>query len=242
MSSITEYDQKRFLERIKSIYSIDSYLSGDKVHHSRSTWIDSLDVLNSFFGYDIIDSKLVSYVQGRIEIALLMEKNYRPGVHLAILLFHSRPHRQFHDGHVVQIEFGEGSHTHQIIEKLFDIQTCATVVQMSEYDILEYLADDNDMYDLLYGVFMQDFNPMRFGINQNEYFIDPTIGNIHQEHDCCDNEINHHIIQIEKQSKTSVTENPIADYYAGLNLQIHHSEPNISSYWNMNLNCLNQKN
>jgi hypothetical protein len=158
-------------------------------------------------------------------VTLLLELNYRPGIHLAIFIIYMNLHRQFHDGHAVQIEFGDKSHTHQNIERLFDLKKPGTqVVQMSEYDMLTFLADDDNYADLLYGCFINNFNPIRFSHTRQGYFVDEFAENIHEKHECYYNEI------------------LIADYYAGLNLEIPQSEPNISSYWNMNLNCLHQKN
>lgn len=71
---------------------------------------------------------------------------------------------------------------------------------------------------------INNFDPIRFSHTKQGYFVDEFAENIHEKHECYYNEI------------------LIADYYAGLNLEIPQSEPNISSYWNMNLNCLHQKN
>ena len=146
------------------------------------------------------DDRRVLPFAGQLEVSLLMQDNYRPGVHAAIFFVYLTPHRKFHDGHMIQIEFSEGSNTHQNIDRLFDTNTHAIVSQASQYQILGFLADDHEAMDLLYSCFMDDeFNPRRYsyavvvprpddenfdnGEEEYEYIVDPNANNEHRCHD-----------------------------------------------------------
>lgn len=191
-----------FSRRQNLINNTRNYHTGHVIHHGLSIQMFDPYDWYALFGNEDLPPDLVSYAEesircfqdgtsdgGNLEVTLLMEQNFnRPGRHLAVFLIHLTPHRQFYNGHVVQIEFDEGSFIHQMIERLFDIQTNAIVVQMSEYDVLKYLADEDEMLDLL-DTFLYGFNPMRFGINDYGYIVDPQAGNIHVFHDCHVNEL-----------------------------------------------------
>ena len=191
-----------FLRRQNLINNTRNYHTGHVIHHGLSIQMFDPYDWYALFGNEDLPPDLVSYAEesircfqdgtsdgGNLEVTLLMELNFiRPGRHLGIFLIHLTPHRQFYNGHVVQIEFDEGSFTHQMIERLFDIQTNAIVVQMSEYDVLKFLADEDEMLYLL-DTFLYGFNPMRFGINDYGYIVDPEAGNIHPFHDCQVNEL-----------------------------------------------------
>jgi hypothetical protein len=78
---------------------------------------------------------------------------------------------------MIQMEFGNGSHTHQTVCRIFDVGGRAIVLQATEYQMLRYLADDDEAMDLLHSCFLQpDFAPMRFTFVQpdlnddNEYY------------------------------------------------------------------------
>jgi hypothetical protein len=191
-----------FWRRQALINNTPDYPTGDHIHHGRTIQMVDQHDWYALFGNEILHPDLVSYAEhsmqcfeqgipdgGELEVTLLMERDFnRPGRHLAVLLIHLTPHRQFYNGHVVQIEFDEGSFTHRTIERLFDLQTNAIVVQMSEYDVLKYLADEYEMLDLL-DTFLHGFNPMRFGINDYGYIVDPQAGNMHIFHNCHVNEL-----------------------------------------------------
>ncbi len=172
---------------------------------------------NELFGREILNPALREYAQasidwandetntllfaGQMEVSLLMQENFRPGVHIAIFFIYLGPHRQFYDGHAIQMEFGEGSHTHQIVARLFDVTDRAIVQQATEYQILGYLADDDETLDLLHSCFLQpDFRPMRFVLvepNLNHvdvddysyYIVNQNAGDHHRWHDFADGDI-----------------------------------------------------
>ena len=155
-----------------------------------------INIWNELFGNEIIAPDFQAYVTasldfvsdetnttsfaGQIDVALLMQENYRDRVHLAVFFVYLSPHREFHDGHMIQIEFGEGSHTHQTINRLFDTATHAIVLQATEYQMLNFLAVHADTLDLLYNCFLNDFNPMRFSYVDGHYIVDPEANDIHR--------------------------------------------------------------
>jgi len=140
---------------------------------------------NALFGAEQLEPILRDYAQaaieyaqdetgtlpfaGQMEVSLIMQENYRRGIHLAIFMVHLSPHRRFYDGHIIQKEFSEGSRTHQIINRLFDTNTRAAVLQATQYQFLEYLADYDEALDLINDCFTDpDFTTMRFS-----YVADP---------------------------------------------------------------------
>jgi hypothetical protein len=173
--------------RSAAINNTPAYYTGDRVHHLRTIQMPDHELWVQLFGNEILNPLLVNYAQasldavndqtntlrfaGQMEVSLLMQENFRPGVHLASFVVHMTPHRQFRDGHLIQMEFGEGSHTHQTVSRIFGLNDYgnAMVSQATEYQILEYLADDDDAMELLHSCFLQlDFAPMRFA------FVEPV--------------------------------------------------------------------
>lgn len=165
--------------RAAAINNTDGYRTGNRIHHLRTIQMHDPTVWNQLFGREILDPVLRDYAQasmdwandqthtrlfaGQMDVSLLMQENYRPGVHVAIFFIHLSPHRRFRDGHMIQMEFGNGSHTHQTICRIFDVTDRAIVLQATEYQMLEYLADDDEAMDLLHSCFLQpDFAPMRY--------------------------------------------------------------------------------
>lgn len=209
----SEQVQEMRSHRATAINNTPGYRTGNRIHHLRSIQMYSHALWNEIFGREILDPVLRNYAQGsldwsndetntrlfagQMEVSLLMQENYRPGVHVAIFFIHLSPHRQFQDGHMIQKEFGNGSYTHQTINRMFDLRDRAIVLQATEYQMLEYLADDDEAMDLLHSCFIQpDFEPMRFtyvepeedGDNINDddegvYVFDQNAPNNHRWHD-----------------------------------------------------------
>ncbi len=171
--------EERQTRRSSLINNTAGYHTGNRIHHVLSMQMyDPVD-WNALFGRENLNPILRDYAQasmdwvqdetctrlfaGQMEVSLIMQENYRPGVHVAIFIIHLTPHRRFHDGHVIQMEFSEGSVTHRTIDRLFDPNSSAVVLQATEYQLLEYVADDDEALDLLYGCFLDDgFNTRRF--------------------------------------------------------------------------------
>lgn len=190
--------------RSASINNTSGYYTGNRIHHIRSIQIVSQASWNELFGREILNPELYRYVQaaidwandethtflfaGQMEVSLLMQENFRPGVHVAIFFIHLAPHRHFRDAHVIQMEFGEGSNTHQTVAQMFDLNNDdgSVVQQATEYQMLAYVADDNEAMDLLHSCFLQpDFAPTRFSFVEpdpnNQYDYGYYIANPHAE-------------------------------------------------------------
>ena len=193
---------------INEITDTTKYRTGLRIHHLRSIQMHNIDTWNMLFRNETIAPEFQAYVTGsldfvrdetdavrfagQMDVSLLMQENYRERVHLAVFFVHLSPHREFHDGHMIQVEFGEGSHTHQTINRLFDTATNAVVSQATEYQMLNLLALDADASELLHSCFLNDFNPMRFSYVQwknddadghyinGHYIVDPEANDVHR--------------------------------------------------------------
>jgi hypothetical protein len=194
--------------RRDAINNTPGYCTGNRVHHLRSIQMVDYADWDALFGNHILNPTLAGYAQaamdhfhddtdtldfaGQMSVSLLMQENYRPGVHLAIYFIHLTPHRHFHDGHMISVEFGEGSATHQTITRLFDTDDYAIVLQATEYQMLSSLADDEDAMELLHTCFVPEFAPMRFSLvaPQNavdaHYVPDQNALDDHRWHDFAD--------------------------------------------------------
>ena len=209
--------RERRERRNGNINNTPGYHRGNEIHHLRSIQMYDPIEWAALFGNEILNPVIREYAQesmnwaqdddrrvlpfaGQLEVSLLMQDNYRPGIHAAIFFVYLTPHRKFRDGHMIQIEFSEGSNTHQNINRLFDTNTRAIVSQATQYQMLGFLADDHEAMDLLYSCFMDDeFNPQRYsyavvvprpddenfdnGNEEYEYIVDPNANNEHRWHD-----------------------------------------------------------
>jgi len=162
--------QRHRIRRTNEINNTPEYYSGNRIHHLRTIQMCSFELWNQLFQYEALDPVLREYSQasiryaedrtqtqlfaGQMEVSLILQENYRPGVHVAIFIIQLFPHRQFYDGHVIQREFGDGSYTHLMINRMFNTDDSAIVSQATEYEILEYVANDDDMRYLLDRCFM----------------------------------------------------------------------------------------
>jgi len=200
--------QERYTNRIRMINNTPGYHTGNQTLHIRSIQMYNDADWNALFGAEQLDPNLRVYAQasieyaqdetgtvpyaGQMEVSLIMQQNYRPGIHVAIFMIHITPHRRFYDGHIIQKEFGEGSRTHQTINRLFDTNTRAVVLQATQYQFLEYLADDDEALEVLSDYFMDtdpDFTSMRFSYvedddNHGHYVVNPNAIDDHRLH-CC---------------------------------------------------------
>ena len=209
--------QEMRVRRMAAINNTPNYHTGNRIHHLRVIQMNDPIRWNELFGREILNPILREYAQasidwandetytllfaGQMDVSLLMQENFRPGVHIAIFFIYLGPHRQFYDGHAIQMEFGEGSHTHQTVARLFDLSDRAIVLQATEYQMLSYLADDDEALVLLDSCFLQpDFVPMRFmlaeptptndggegGDDDGYYIVNLNAGNNHRWHNFAD--------------------------------------------------------
>jgi len=205
--------QERYTNRIRMINNTAGYRTGNDTLHIRSIQMYNWDDWNALFGNEHLDyaEAAIEYAQdetgtipyaGQMEVSLIMQENYRYGIHRAILMVHVTPHRRFYDGHIIQKEFSEGSHTHQTINRLFDTNIRAVVLQATQYQFLEYLADDDETIEVMNDYFMDpDFTSMRFSYVPDpdheiggHYVADPNALDEHRLHYCAqeDRYHNHH--------------------------------------------------
>lgn len=210
--------QERYTHRNQMINNTAGYHTGNHSLHIRSIQMYNAPDWNALFGAEQLDPLLREYAQesiecaqdetgivpyaGQMEVSLVMQENYRGNIHRAILMVHLTPHRRFHDGHIIQKEFSEGSHTHQTINRLFDPSTRAVVLQATQYQFLNYIADDDDAYEVMTDYFMDpDFTTMRFsyvGGNPDDqeprgdghvyYVVNPNALDNHRLHACAEEE------------------------------------------------------
>ena len=205
--------RERRNHRSAAINNTAGYRTGNRVHHLRVIQMYNPVDWNALFGRENLDPILREYAQasidyaqdhtlpfaGQMEVSLLMQENYRPGVHVASFFIHLTPHRAFHDGHMIQMEFGNGSNTHLTINRLFDTNTRPVVLQATQYQLLEFLADDDEAMDLLHGSFLDDdFNPTRYSYNNGRadrdgdgdgdgyYIANPYAIDEHEWHECAE--------------------------------------------------------
>lgn len=205
--------QERRHERSAAINNTAGYHHGNRIHHLRVIQMYSHADWNALFGRENLDPILREYAQaaidyaqdethtlpfpGQMEVSLLTQENYRPGVHIFTFFIHLSPHRYFHDGHMIQMEIGDGSHTHLTINRLFDTNTRAVVLQATQYQLLEFMANDDEAMELLHGSFLDDhFNTMRFSYvadendpdGRGEYIVNPYANDEHGWHYCAEEE------------------------------------------------------
>jgi hypothetical protein len=209
--------QERYTHRTQMINNTAGYHTGNQSLHIRSIQMYNAPEWNALFGAEQLDPLLREYAQasieyaqdetgtvpyaGQMEVSLIMQEHYRGNIHRAILMVHLTPHRRFHDGHIIQKEFSEGSRTHQTINRLFDPSTRAVVLQATQYQFLNYIADDDDAYEVMTDYFMDlDFTTMRFsyvGGNPDDqeprdghvyYVVNPNALDNHRLHACAEEE------------------------------------------------------
>jgi hypothetical protein len=166
--------RNRFRDRLAMINNTDRYHTGDNVVQCRTIQMCDPEDWIALFGseqqvypyaqrcmdYDQDETRTVPYA-GELEVSLLLEETatLTPGIHRAVFIVYVTPHQQFYDGHLIEMEYGEGSNRQQTINRMF---AHAIVQEFTEYRILAFLADDIEMNSLLYGYFLDGFNPMRF--------------------------------------------------------------------------------
>lgn len=209
--------QERYTDRNRMINNTAGYHTGNQNLHIRSIQMYNAPDWNALFGAEQLDPHLrvyaeasIEYAQdetgtvpyaGQMEVSLIMQENYRGNIHRAIFMVHLTPHRRFYDGHIIQKEFSEGSRTHQTINRLFDPNDRAVVLQANQYQFLEYIADDDEAYEVMTDYFMDpDFTTMRFsyvGGNPYDqelrdervyYVVDPNALDNHRLHYCAQEE------------------------------------------------------
>ena len=237
------HNHAEFRRRQNLVNNTPYYTTGPVIRHLKVIQMNNEYDWYSLFWQQDIDMDLQTYAldsiryaqgeinddSGQMEVSMMMERDFnRPGRHIAIIFVHLFPHQQFHDGHVVHIEFDEGSFIDRTIERLFDTQNGAVIAQATEYDMLKNIAREDEMLELL-DLFLRDFNPMRFGFDGDDYFVDPEAGNIHVAHDFCLNQLECIMngVPYEIQAPVPAIGNEVAGADAEINQGFHHDEDDI---------------
>lgn len=157
------------------INNTPGFYTGNDIMMCRTIQMYSMDDWNALFGGRPLQPAMRTYAldcianDAPLEVSLLLEMNARARLHEAIFIIHMPNHEQFYDGHMFEVEFSEGSHTHQTINRLFDTETRAVVQFMRQYDLLQFLADDDEAADLLERL-LDGFNPMQYDAANHELF------------------------------------------------------------------------
>jgi hypothetical protein len=217
--------QERYTNRIRMINNTPGYHTGNQILHIRSIQMYDAADWNALFGAEQLDPHLREYAQasieyaqdetgtvpfaGNMEVSLIMQENYRRNIHRAIFMVHLTPHRRFYDGHIIQKEFSQGSRTHQTINRLFDTQNRAVVLQATQYQFLEYLADYDEALEIMTNYFMDedpDFTSMRFSYVADPehnlggyYVVNPNALDDHRLHVCAAEDYHHENNPVEEQ-------------------------------------------
>lgn len=178
--------RQKYRERVEKVRLMEGFRVMSRMENCLTIQMYDMQEWKELFGRESLRPELQQYVddifrfnqdttgtvpfKGNLEVSLLLEENVhpvRPGIYRAVFLIYTAHHKQFHDGHILGIEFGKGSHTHQTIQRIFDVETRAIVQEITQYDMLTFLADDDEMNTLLYEYFLQGFNPKYYGIDRD---------------------------------------------------------------------------
>jgi len=164
--------RERITNRKHTICQTEEYTTADRVQHCRTIQLVDIEDFRALFGTGLIKPEVEQYVTesiewtinsasdffGQITVSLMMqEQAARPGMYTAVFIINATPHEQFRTGHVVDIEFQRGSVTHETVNRLFYSNECSAIGQyFTELNLLLHLADDEEMYHMLFGCFMEE--------------------------------------------------------------------------------------
>jgi hypothetical protein len=106
-------------------------------------------------------------VYGDVRAALLREVNHETGIHRAILMIYTIPHREFEDGIVLATEYSYGDDIHTAIRVLFDESPNVRIERLTEMDVIGFVEDHADASRLITEYFQPGFISMIF--SDDEY-------------------------------------------------------------------------
>ena len=104
---------------------------------------------------------------GEVRVALLREVNHETGIHRAILMIYTIPHREFEDGIVLATEYSYGDDVHTAIRELFDETPNVRIERLTEMDVIGFVEDHTDAARLITEYFQPGFISMIF--SDDEY-------------------------------------------------------------------------
>jgi hypothetical protein len=164
------------------------YHSGTRIHHLPTIQIDSRNKWDTLdLGFEVVPQYVANFLDhfdqghenhfGELRVSLLRQENHETGYHDAFFLVHSIPHFQGIDGDIIQISYTSGSEREQLIRQFFDLSEYSIVLEMTEYQILEFLAHDDDAMYMLTNYFIYGFRSIRFDNQvpalQLQFYFDP---------------------------------------------------------------------
>lgn len=177
--------------RSRLINNTNGYFTGNHRHQLRQiqltdqeTWDllfggqygDYLHVDASAYGRRIIQEMQENAGFEVIDISLLVDENVgQGGIHQMIFFINVYPHQSMRYGHMVRYDVADDSEQYEIIEDFFRVtgdNPNAVVGACSEYEMLEALADEYEMLDLLHYVFLRGIDSRRFHLDGEDLIRD----------------------------------------------------------------------
>lgn len=114
---------------------------------------------------------------GELRVSLLRRENNDTGLHDAFFIVYCIPHFHGIDGDIIHMTYRNGSNTHQRMLQFFDYSEYSFILELTEYQILEFLAHDDDAMNLLRNYFAYGFNSLQFDydhpVMQLQFDFDP---------------------------------------------------------------------
>ena len=175
--------------RNSQINNTENYNTGNVTHEFQSTQIDNWDLWHSLgdlfpsdsperryiFNPPIHIVNLLDYMDmgyanyfGEIDVSLLREVNHETGIHRAILMIYCSPHKEFVDGDILTTSYSYGDEIHMAITNIFDESPYTSIDVLTEYEILQFVQNDNDAERLLTDYFLPGFVSMNYFDNENQ--------------------------------------------------------------------------
>lgn len=134
------------------------------MHTCLSSQINSAEEWFALVGRENVRQEVQAYGEdpfsGQLEASIFLEE-VRAGVYGGFLLIFNAP---FQHGYVIELEFGEGSYTHQTINRIFNLER-SIVEFATEYQMLAFLADPLEVDILMYR-FMEGFNSFQHVLDE----------------------------------------------------------------------------
>lgn len=170
--------------RSRLINNTNGYFTGNDRHQLRQIQLMDQEMWDLLFGgqygeylhadASVYGTRIIQDMQMNdgfevLDISLLVNENVEHGgIHQMIFFISVYPHQSMRYGHMVRYDVVEGSEQYEIIEDLFRAtgdNPNAVVGECSEYEMLEVLADEYEMLDLLHYVFLRGIHSRQFQLD-----------------------------------------------------------------------------
>ena len=258
--------QAQLHHRSRIINNTNNYHTGDRHHQLRSIQVVEQGVWDLLFGGQfgqylhadalayseriIRDITQSHYCLEQLEVSLLLNENVEDGgIHQAIFFIHVTPHRAMQYGHMVCYDVAEGDEQYEIIEDIFRLgdDPNAIVGSCCELDMLELLADENEMQELLHYVFLPEVvagvHSRRFIVEDRADFPDHSISGLNRRLLELENHpviVNDGDEEEEEEEEEEVPANPAIVVANGAGGLLFEQYNNIIGYWLENDNRVNE--